>query len=395
MQLPEPEEVLDDDLMVSNPVMPSGASETQQKNRFVREIRVLVNVDSRDRDRYAEVLLPPGPDGYIRTKISDYDGESVSEEFTAQMLNRESGCETYVQKGNMIYERIELDSSPADFQVSFSRALNNVKSVRLIDVNVPYNWTAVNSGNRLIAFDLRLPEKQNQNQDLPFYVARLPVGNWSAPELIRHFERALNASLSKAGASTRFRVETLADRRLRLRLRLPSGDAKFHLRFQKDANTSVGLWELLGFARSTMSDESGDDLYSSELEGNFPVDTDVRRHLFLEVSGFASMFNAGGNEAPYRHDFFAKVDWRSNAVVSNPMVFSSPLDHLDRLHLRWIDPLTGKSPNFMNKENSSVFEVAMYRDELDNLGVSSRRGVADGTSFSQSMFFPNQSRSQP
>src|SRR5437868_2695290 len=71
-QLPEPEveDLLEDDLMTTNPAIAANVLKEAQldKSRYIKEYRTYYNIDSRLRQKYEEQLVPKDPNTHQYTR---------------------------------------------------------------------------------------------------------------------------------------------------------------------------------------------------------------------------------------------------------------------------------------------------------------------------------------
>lgn len=286
---PEQEDILEDDLMQTNPAnIGVGISQTEtalERSRYIKEVRVSYNVDSRNRLRYKEQLVPRDPrtKQYTRECIDPKTGRVCIKCFTADDLNLEFQtddaepsviADPFLERGGDIFYRQPFNPEPNCYQILFSEVLNNVKTARLVSSEIPNPFTTVNIWNNLILIDIQdnclkvtreercigftnsIPLKAKGCHNLPFIIVQLPFGNYGFCELLAIMERTINEEVrlrTFEGFCDIFRVIG-DDRTGRIEIVLCSPkdrDLSFHLRFWNAPGLPQErlLYWMLGFIR--------------------------------------------------------------------------------------------------------------------------------------------------
>ena len=185
---------------------------------------------------------------------------------------------------------------------------------------------------------------------------------------------------------------------------------RFHLKFWRQSDQIHDLWYLLGFQEPFEIDQLGDDLYQSVYRTN-ALDLGANPYIVNSLADpesstytnfrpyrlpwtvsdnviYLCFIGLGSIIEPNHQDVVAKVilDQPFGGVckkfVSNPVIFrDTPLDKLDRLHVKWIDS-SGNSINFNGIDHSFTIEIVEYVQQLENTEYSSRRGKIDKSSYS-------------
>lgn len=228
---PDEEELLDGDLMVTNPAnRPDLIQEARlDKARYVKEVRTFYNIDSRNRQAFEEKLVPKDPNTQAYTReIVDKCGNVIIERYSADDLNLEIDTgeliDPFFERNDEIFYRDVRHHEANNYEIRFGKTLNNVKTIRMISSEIPNPMSTINSWNNLILIDIRdnaikLTDCQRSlgltdsiqmvpieaehgkcnpnNCSLPFFLVQIPQGIYDLDGLLQVMEEVVNETIEK------------------------------------------------------------------------------------------------------------------------------------------------------------------------------------------------------
>ena len=253
------EEVMDEDLMISNPVI--NVDDTVagiDKSRYVKERRKVFNINSIQRDFFRNVPVYIDPKDLIidpddlenpcklkgKSKCPPITPETAFENPRTLTLNPETGevfeqveilndpnatpCQKqlalqevvailnrnnvldiddpfdifapFILENGQIFEVVNNFLNPNEYIFPLNEVLNNVKSVRLLSSEIPNTIRSVFFGNNFILLDVR-DRKTGKHIPVkfgdPFFLFQIPEGNYSLAELARTMENITNREIQE------------------------------------------------------------------------------------------------------------------------------------------------------------------------------------------------------
>lgn len=438
-------ELLEEDLLKTNPVLTEdGEAKTMGENRRVSEIRSTININSFQRDYYDNsFVLPRNPNtGLYTREVSDETGVHV-QLYNPDILNNENvpgvtdGVPDiqrpyFTRPDGDIGKKTYKYPNPNDYTISLPRTYTNVKSVRLLSVEVPNTINSINQYNNLIMLDIRdvdtnasIPLKTGKSP-YSFIMFQLTPGNYNLSQLADHIQERVNEIVldySVDGFSDLFTIN-VNERSGLVTISLddpPGRDLEFHWRFWfvDETNSALpitrntNLWFMLGFPHPYEINQNGTDKYTKILSNQFDfgmnplINGDVpdrpefhvisavrfpdvfpNKYIYLEIGGMGSIIDLQNPQVTRfnSNDLFAKVildvppGQTTTNFVSTPKVFSDVLPSLQRLKIKWVDS-AGLPVNFQLQNHSFALEIVEYIDELNVNSYNSRRGTIDTSSY--------------
>jgi len=308
---PEKKNLLDDDLMHTNPNISTDPVKEKHLNesRYVKEVVTYFNIDSRNREKWDEKLLPKNPHTRAYTRESE---NCLIEKFTADQLNLEHQSENptsilldpYIERSGDIWCREPLDYDPNDYQIHFPTPLNNVKKVRLVSSEIPNPYQTINPWNNLIILDIhdedlcRTPEEIElglsksisiKSPGLPFFLIQIPIGTYDFLELIEEIQEQVNQVVchrSQEGFTDLFCIQgNLRTGSVDISINPPPGrNLTFHWRFwyAPEIPSNRLLYWMLGFAQPYERNVDGSNKYVTSWTNirDFPAQESNIRNVY-------------------------------------------------------------------------------------------------------------------
>lgn len=439
----ENEELLDNDILKTNPVITEdGQKKKLDVGRRVEEKRTVININSIQRQQVDRsiTLERNSQTGLYTREIIDDNGDRQIQLYTATILNNEHVAEPggiqrpyYVTTNGNIGKLEYMYSNPNSYEIQLPRKFTNIKSIRLLSVEVPNTLNLVNEYNNVILVSIKdtatdsLITLKTGASPFSFILFQLTPGSYTLQSLAEHMEKTVNdkvEELSLEGYVNMFTI-TANDTtgKFSIKINNPSGRSfSFHWRFlvahnldpEEDelAVTLFGnLWYLLGFLSSYDVDSNGNDLYTTErtnledfgmnpqLDGRAPDETafhtvkptrhpDVlpNKYIYLAIKGLKTIHDIENPESTNfgNADLFAKIIFdvpageTTHSFITNPKLFPDTLPELDRLIISWKD-YAGLPVDFNYRNHSFSLEIIEYTDILDNVNYNTRRGTIDET----------------
>jgi hypothetical protein len=414
----------EDDLLTTNKI--EDVLLPISNRRIVKEKKTIITINSEFREQYEYEFVP-------------YDDiENKTYENTIDELNYGLLHLPYVQLGNNIYEKKPKYMFPNNYFVQFTKSFINVKSIRLLSVEIPKSINNITENNNIIILDILednvalelVPGKSVLD---PLICFQLDIGIYTIEELILHFKTRLNeivAEYTVAGHTDMFDILYNSNTG-KIEIKLTDSYIStftFHLKFWKNENEMFdyqSLWYLLGFNSYHKLDNTGADYYSTSLTniydfGNNPnTDSELlkmnipyrqpnlnyNKYIYLELTNIKNNQNViniydmaqGLNNVyimPDQHtnlsniDIFGKIICDNESVefynkfINSPKIFENTINKLNCFHIKWYD-YKGNLVNFQNINHSLTFEIIEFLDELAETNMNTKRGIYDES------YYPN------
>ena len=307
------DDVLDDDLINSNPVVSSGVHHNDdnpymkdpnsnndgktnfkdklEKSRYIKEVRSAINIDSRYRLQFEEKEVPKDAkmDNYTSVVIDTETNQKIIERYTADDLNIEwipnednPIIHPFIEKNGKIYFREPRDFSPNCYQIQIPNPLHNIKSMELISSEIPNPFPTINENNNKIFIDIK-SKKNNQpiklkdnDRGLPFFLINIPIGNYEFDDLLEMLENIINKNIKNRSAQSLENMFSIDGDKTTGKIVINCNykeEYKFHWRFwfcpDKNIPEDIFLYYMLGFAKPYERDSEGNSIYVAKLTNLF------------------------------------------------------------------------------------------------------------------------------
>jgi hypothetical protein len=440
----EGDPLLNYDIDGTNEITRSERQEEADPNRYLKERRVVMNINSRFRldkrpvvlteqelktfnvdlwnefwvgkstddgkDDDDEELFINGPDDCLNRDFLNKK-ELVNRLNT---LNNKKICE-YGLFNDRVVKYVNLSDTPNSYIFPLPKTLNNIKTIGLLSTEIPKKITTINSYNNLIYVDVKIDDKDVEYNDdyiLPYLVVQIPPGNYDLEELSQTIQESLNGSF-KAFTSTSddifnvysdvesdaFVISTITE------------NVKFWIKMCPHPKVEqLSLHYMLGFKHFESTIDSSyintwDNLVDHYINPKVflrdhswvvndrkpyrPIDLNPYKYIYLSIKGFGTMTDPLIKD----RDLFAKIQLECsdehrntlfNTFIDNPKIFlDTPLRILTELDITWVDAW-GNTIDFHGQEHSFTLEFVQYIDYLVDSNFSSVRGTRDPTSFTES-----------
>jgi hypothetical protein len=430
----EGDPLIANDIDGSNVISRQDRHEEPDPERYYKEVRRVININSRFRSRIQ--WIPVGIE-WLQQTFPDLCREHWSEttnyfadpqKFT-NCLNKLVKCGSgicdsgsdFLCKQNLVCRSVPLSDSPSEYRFPLDTILNNVKSLTLLSTEIPNTLATITSDNNVMTVDLiecnaRCHDKcptcthvgYCDSYLLPYIVIQIPPGHYTLIELAKTIEEQLNSSVekfTKQGYKDLFQV--LADPEtdaflIQIKCSAASENVKFNVAFLPHPRVpELSLHYMLGFQQSSsngfcrawsnlVAHVSSNNCHLSGINKKpfRPIDLTPHKYIYLAIEGFKTI----DDPMITGYDLFAKIqiepsDTRPrilfNTYLDNPKFFvDSPLRIVENLKVSWIDAF-GQLVDFQNVEQSFTLEFLIYVDYLVDSNFSSLRGTRDQTSFTQ------------
>lgn len=446
---PDKGNLLDDDIINTNPAVQDQIREVVDRSRYIKEIRHFINIDSRNRKLFEEELVPKHPvtGQYIR-ETCDKDGNIRIKRFTADDLNLEHDSDysdnpitdPFFERNDEIYYKKPVNSNPNNYTVFLPKMLHNVKAIRLISTEIPNPNKTINEFNNLILIDIRnLTDgnsiKLKNDGGTPFFLIKIPVGNYEFRELLEILESSINKTVCKRSYheyKSLFKVTgNINTGKVQFSIKSLTGKCQklvFHMRFwfAPCLPKERLLYYMLGFERPYLRNPDGTSKYVTAWNNLVKTPTHSCKLENININKSAQSKEANSSvallhygikqERPFRQinlspetyiylvideakslldlsqpstDTFAKVQLPTtgdenqilfNTFVQTPKFYTEVIRFLEKLSIKWVDR-EGNLVDFHGRNHSFTLDITQYVDELAVNNYSSLRGVIDSTSF--------------
>jgi hypothetical protein len=244
--------------------------------RVVRERKTIFTVNSISREEYEYIELPKNP--YTNLYSSDYIDSSdnvINIVYTAEILNNltfdtSEIINPYIQKGEKIYQKIFKYKSPNKYTVELTKKFINIKSLRLLSVEIPNTINNITCDNNIIILDIvdssnnSIPLKPDKSP-FSYIIFQLDVGSYLIDDFIIYFENKLNNIVNDyndIGLIDIFKI-TYVKETGEITINLININYKFHLKFWYNNNETFNLWYMLGFSYYHELNVDGTDKYDT------------------------------------------------------------------------------------------------------------------------------------
>jgi hypothetical protein len=295
----------------------------------------------------------------------------------------------------------EVFPDPNSYVINLNKSYSNVKSLRIIESEIPSADTIINIYNNHIVFSLMngsVPVNTSDgNSRWNYYIT---VGNYTVTQLATEMQLQINNMIiGESGSNNADVFSITADLKsgaFEIKTKSPY---TFHWIFA--INPTFGwrnLYRMLGFPSASplnmnrQVDVFNNLVYVNTGDPKKPFDRIPYGAFNLKLPGVIWMIL---NNYENIYDtlsegfYFAKFDMKVkkgenyayNTFMDAPYVFvDAPLPSLDTLEVRFFDEL-GNPANFQGIENTFTLEIVQHLDRLMGVDYSSRRGVNDKTSY--------------
>lgn len=413
----DPHSLASDDLLVTNSLDANFTNQNtvstlpnnQLSTRYYQENYRLINISSRQRQKYtSRPVIPEDRDTFPNKKIWDefFDHETglfgggdldlcclALNQVLASNSDRilEFGQEFpyFFQKENELHLQVPEDLDPNQYKITLRPARRHIRSIRLVSVEPPRFLDVINNQNNLVLIDViepctgeslpRIPDP-----DLPFSMFLIPLGSYTIPTLLDAIVKGMNSVVERCNPFLYLFDENTGE----VTFKTENSNWKFHMKFWFSTTfPQFNLWEMLGFEFPYPRDEENQPVYVNEFSNlisepsrlapelsnmrpfSFPS-LDILDYIYLVVDGFDVIQDPQVIDA----DLFAKVLVREDRFISSSKIFTEPLDRLESIRVRWLDPF-GNLLDVKGQENSFLIELVEYQDRLKDADYSSQRGV--------------------
>ena len=363
--------------------------------RYVSERKTLISINSSNREIYDYTIYP-------RNKLGFYVRETggLPETITPALLNSEEPLSNpilnpyyYLANGD-IAQRVYKYEDPSRYTLQLPKTYTNVKSIRLLSVEMPecdciFN---INETNNIILLDLM---KDGINvifgSGIYYIEYAIPVGFYASVQAL--------FDVICADISAIISLDFIYDYNFFsgiIKLSIANPDYSFHLKFKYNTleNTKYSLWKMLGFRSSYEMDSAGNDkftvLLTNSINGqrpyNFPnlfPDT----YYYMILNDYTNIEEADNKGINITTKYFSKINNNYNynynynnnnsqKFTSSPMIFTNTIDKLSSISVKFVTT-QGEYVNFNGRDHSFTIEIIEYIDELDNVKMNTRRGLVD------------------
>lgn len=409
----DPDQVDNDDLLVTNNLDASFTNENtvgtlpnnRRENRYFQENYVYQNISSRQRQRFIErPVIAQDRETFPNKELWDEFFDSETGTFGGDLdiccltFNNllEFGQEFpyFFQKENQLFLRVPEDPNPNEYTIVLRPPRRHVRAIRLVSVEGPRFLDEVNDQNNLILVDIIDPctgESFEYEEDLPFECILIPIGSYTITTLMDRIVALLNQvvanKLTALGRDSCQPFSYFYDAGTGQIDIL--GEYLFHLKFWfSTTNPQFHLWEMLGYEFPYPRDEENQPTYTHNFTNLISCQSpliagktnlkpfrrpnlDIYDYIYLVINGLDVIQD---DSISLDDDVFAKVLVRENRFISSTKIFSVPLDRLEKIRVRWLDPF-GNLLDMKGQENSFLLEIIEYQDRLKEADFSSQRGL--------------------
>lgn len=413
----DPHSLASDDLLMTNSLDASFTNQNtigtlpnnQIKNRYYQENYQLINISSRQRQKFISRPVTAEDretfpnkeiwDEFFDPETNTFGGDDL--EICCLALNQvlasnserilEFGQEFpfFFQKENELQIQVPNDINPNEYTITLRPARRHIRSIRLVSVEPPRFLDVINEQNNLILLDVidpcigeSLPHVPDP--DLPFSMFLVPLGDYTIPTLLDAIVLGMNSTVERCNPF----LSVFNPNTGEITFKVENSKWQFHMKFWFSTTfPQFNLWEMLGFEFPYPRDAENQPAYVSEFSNlvtepsplapelnnvhpfKFPS-LDIFDYIYLVVDGLAVVQDPQVIDA----DLFAKVLVRESRFISSSKIFTEPLDKLEIIRVRWLDPF-GNLLNVKGQENSFLMELVEYQDRLKDADYSSQRGV--------------------
>ena len=360
------------DIMNTNSIIPDEAENTYTHRR-VKEKKTCININSSQREIFTYEIVPKNEFGYY---IRDGADDSL-EQITPELLNNEiiisngiSRPYSYDNSGNIIKTNYKY-KDPNNYVYQLPRQFSNVKSIRLLSVEVPNTLQNININNNTIFLDIIIPSFANK-----YLILNIDCGYYTINDVLQQIVQLINDQLTSSLFNYTY---TSASGKISI-----TSTALFHLKFRHDQNdNNNNLWYKLGFSSAYELTNTGDDKYTNELKNytdqgllNIMPTMNNYNYIYLSINNISNIIdiipvNIYGKIL--LNKTYGKI---TNTFISSPKIFDEVINTLITLEIQWLD-YQGQPINFQGINHSFTLEIIEYLDVLENVNYNTRRGIID------------------
>jgi len=419
MELPDQIDYDDNDLMQSNKI--EDIVNPISNKRIVKERKTVFTVNSINRDEYINITLEKNVlTGLYSSDTLDASDNLITIIYTADILNNlfiatgDDIIRPYYQDGDLIKKRIYKYKDPSKYTVELSKKYINIKSLRLLSVEIPNTINNITEFNNIIMIDII---DNNTNNSIPlkpgkspvnYIILQLDIGHYNIEDLILKMNTKINTIVNDyndLGLTNIFEI-TYDNSSGRIDINLVNYapyNLAFHLKFWfSDKQTEyLDLWYMLGFSYYHELNSDGSDKYvitrnnlfnygnNSLLNFNRPEFNILKPYKWPNLNPVDYIYliikNINYNiidNNKHIDNIFGKIIFNvpygefTTSFVNTPVIFDTTLISLHDLHIEWRD-YCGNLVNFQNNNHSLTFEIIEYIDELEETNMNTRRGIYD------------------
>jgi hypothetical protein len=346
--------------------------------RNVIEKKTVISINSANRQIYDYSIYP-------RNKFGFYVRESpltgLPETITPALLNLEDTGDIiapyyYLYNGSIAKKGYKYQS-PSEYVLQLPKTYINVKSIRLLSVEMPTDIFNINEDNNVMLLDLRYNGiKVDFGNDTYYLTVIIPAGRYTD---ITDLLIAICANLSIT-STHEFNYVYNKNSGI-IKFSMTEANYSFHLKFQ-DCADACSLWKILGFKSAYEMDNAGNDIYVDTLINALPGQRPysypklyLDDYYYLCINNFINIEEA--SSVLSQNQYFSKIYINcQHKFISSPMIFMNSIDKLSELSIKIID-IRGNNVNFTGQDHSFTLEIIEYIDELDGVRMNTRRGIVD------------------
>jgi hypothetical protein len=353
--------------------------------RNVVERKTVISINSSNREIYTYIIYPRNSFGfYVRNNSGN------PEEITPTLLNNEALALgnpillpfSYLANGDIAERRYKYEY-PSNYVLQLPKTYINVKSIRLLSMEIPNNIYNITLANNTIMLDLmKNGVRVDFGPGIYFLEFAINVGRY---DNIADLLGIICAGLSTV--STHVFISNYVGYNGLISISMADPEYSFHIKFKPDDTLldRYSLWKMLGFRSAYEIDTNGEDKFTTLLRN--ADQTGIRpytfpnlfpdSYIYLCINDYSNIEEADDKNMNLK--YFTKIFTIASAqdkFISSPIIFISTIDKLSHLHIKFIT-LSGDYVDFNNQDHSFTLEIIEYLDELDNIRMNTRRGISD------------------
>lgn len=392
-------------------------------NRCMREKKTVFTINSINRAEYEIITVPKNPiTNLYSSDIIDSSDNLITVLYTAEILNNtyiatsNDPIYPYFQEGDLIKRRIFKYKEPNNYKIELTKKFVNIKSLRLLSVEIPNVINNITPNNNIIMIDIidnatnnSIPLKLNKSP-VDYIIIQLDVGFYTIDELILAMKNKVNnivndyndLLLNNIFDITYNKTTGLININL---VNYAPYNLSFNLKFWYNNKNYeyLDLWYMLGFSYYHEINSDGSDKYVKTLSNayNFGINTNLQNFNRPEFEILKPFKQPNINPINYIYliinnieenildmtenrlkNIFAKIILNVNygeittIFINTPKIFDTTINNLSHLNIEWRDYL-GNLVNFQDINHSLTFEIIEYIDELEEINMNTKRGIYD------------------
>lgn len=304
----------------------------------------------------------------------------------------------YVNVNSLLVQRQHLEQTypdPAHFIFTMHRSYTNVKSVRVIQSEIPNTETMITGGNNRIDFTLK-NVGAGTTQSYTYYI---PLGDYTTTQLATQMQDDMNDLAAAFAGPDAFTITIdLNINKTTISVRqAPPPALEFTIEFfdfstlmVSDAiDPDIDLYKMLGFEDNNYPNFMTS--LTNYIPSNFgsydvparPVAIRLAKYVMLSIRGLDNVFDEL-TLIPFL-SLFTFNDVEQNQMAINTFsktvsIFDPPLRELSVLDITWINEF-GLVYNFNGTNYAFILEIVELQDRLMSSNMDVRRGVVDRSSY--------------